>query len=293
MNDNFLYTISINQLACVKNGLSGKVDLVDLAIFYCVYHLMNSPHKITAFIDGVEYTEIRQSIIESQLPILKIGTKRTFINRMNNLIDLGLIERYSLNPKENRSLYKRGKNFSILTYCDAMKNNSQGMKTDSDGVNHNDQNLCKSIHTPMKNDSHNNNIIYNNINNKIDIGEKEISAPCVAPKKQEDLIEKRKKRERDFYDSLTVYLDTYGKEMLRDFFNYWSEPNKSGSKMKFEMQKTWDTARRLVTWSNNESKYGRSKMSAGGKYAGNKEASRNALADTARAVLEQYKGQEL
>lgn len=44
-----------------------------------------------------------------------------------------------------------------------------------------------------------------------------------------------------------------------EFLEYWLEPSKSG-KTKFEMQKTWDTTRRLKTWiKNNKSWYGSNK----------------------------------
>jgi hypothetical protein len=35
------------------------------------------------------------------------------------------------------------------------------------------------------------------------------------------------------------------------FIDYWTEPNKSKTKMKFELQNTWDTSRRLSRWINN------------------------------------------
>lgn len=35
------------------------------------------------------------------------------------------------------------------------------------------------------------------------------------------------------------------------FIDYWSEPNKSKTKMKFELERTWDTKRRLRTWTEN------------------------------------------
>ena len=44
----------------------------------------------------------------------------------------------------------------------------------------------------------------------------------------------------------------YNQEVLNDFYNYWSEPNKSNTKMKFELQQTFDIGRRLVTWSKND-----------------------------------------
>lgn len=55
-------------------------------------------------------------------------------------------------------------------------------------------------------------------------------------------------RKEDFYNSLIPYVTQYGKDMVRAFFDYWSEPNKSNSKMRFELERTWDLARRLGTW---------------------------------------------
>jgi hypothetical protein len=33
--------------------------------------------------------------------------------------------------------------------------------------------------------------------------------------------------------------------------DYWSEPNKSNTKFRYELEKTWDTERRLKTWNQN------------------------------------------
>ena len=48
--------------------------------------------------------------------------------------------------------------------------------------------------------------------------------------------------------------DIYSKEMLTDFFEYWSEPTKRGV-LKKDTMKTWSTSRRLKTWAKNESKW--------------------------------------
>jgi hypothetical protein len=58
-------------------------------------------------------------------------------------------------------------------------------------------------------------------------------------------------REIEFRDKLIPYIDTYGKEMLRAFFDYWTEKNEGGKKMKFEMQRVFEIEKRLRTWSNN------------------------------------------
>ncbi len=67
-------------------------------------------------------------------------------------------------------------------------------------------------------------------------------------------IETFEKRESNFYDSIAAYAGTFPKEMLRDFYNYWREPNKSKTKMRFELEKTWDLNLRLQKWSNNNFK---------------------------------------
>ena len=73
------------------------------------------------------------------------------------------------------------------------------------------------------------------------------------------------KRKEDFYHSLFPYADKYGKEMLRAFFDYWSEMNASQTKMRFEKQPTWELSKRLATWANNEKKYENNKSPATGK----------------------------
>ena len=46
----------------------------------------------------------------------------------------------------------------------------------------------------------------------------------------------------------------YSKELLSEFFEYWSEPTKKGV-LKKDTMKTWSTSRRLKTWAKNESKW--------------------------------------
>jgi len=75
-------------------------------------------------------------------------------------------------------------------------------------------------------------------------------------KKEEKIITASKlatieTREIEFRDKLIPYIDTYGKEMLRAFYDYWTEKNEGGKKMKFEMQRVFEIEKRLRTWSNN------------------------------------------
>jgi len=60
-------------------------------------------------------------------------------------------------------------------------------------------------------------------------------------------------RRKDFV--LNVMSFDYDKNILNSFVDYWTEPNKSKTKMKFELQQTWDTNLRLKTWAKNQKKW--------------------------------------
>lgn len=70
-------------------------------------------------------------------------------------------------------------------------------------------------------------------------------------------IEERKLK---FADTLKPFLPTYGKDMLNDFYKYWTEPNKSNSKFKMELEKTWSLDRRIETWAKNDKSFSKVKV---------------------------------
>lgn len=81
----------------------------------------------------------------------------------------------------------------------------------------------------------------------------------IEEKKREDLVARKKA----FSDTLSPYLKTYGKEMLNDFYLYWTEPNKSNTKVRWELEKTWSLPRRLSTWAGNDKNFKKGSGEAG------------------------------
>lgn len=57
-------------------------------------------------------------------------------------------------------------------------------------------------------------------------------------------------RELAFKESLFPFIKEHSKDTMKAFYDYWSEPNKSKSKMKWEVEKTWDLERRVTRWAN-------------------------------------------
>ena len=64
-------------------------------------------------------------------------------------------------------------------------------------------------------------------------------------------------RRNDFVFEVLTF--DYDESILNGFIDYWTEPNKSNTKMKWELNKTWKTELRLKTWAANQKKWDKPK----------------------------------
>lgn len=106
--------------------------------------------------------------------------------------------------------------------------------------------------TGCKNSSRDNNVRGDSIN-KTKTKTKETTSDEVV--KKDAAIAATRSRKQRFYDSLIPYVEKYGAAMIREFFDYWSEMNKSCTKMRYEQQPTWETDRRLATWASRDKNF--------------------------------------
>jgi hypothetical protein len=67
-----------------------------------------------------------------------------------------------------------------------------------------------------------------------------------------DSIENRKLK---FAHSLNPFIDEFGKDMIRKFYDYWTESGDKDRKFKLEKQKSWNTKLRLNNWRERENNY--------------------------------------
>ena len=67
------------------------------------------------------------------------------------------------------------------------------------------------------------------------------------------------KRVKQFEEE--VFMSNLETEICQEFIDYWTEKNSTGTKMRFEMQKTFDIKRRLSRWVNNNKKWNIKKTS--------------------------------
>ena len=89
--------------------------------------------------------------------------------------------------------------------------------------------------------------------------------------KEKEIKEKEKKevikpenREANFKDSVFSFSEKYEVKMLESFFNYWAEWNQKKTKMKFELQATFEISKRLATWAANQIKFDNQKNNQNG-----------------------------
>lgn len=65
------------------------------------------------------------------------------------------------------------------------------------------------------------------------------------------------RKEQEFIFSVGEFTE-YPEEMRKDFCRYWTEKNKTGRKMRFEAEKTWETSKRLVFWASRSKEFNKS-----------------------------------
>lgn len=88
----------------------------------------------------------------------------------------------------------------------------------------------------------------NGVNPPINEVNPTINSQSKVKESKEDVLSKI---QEEFYDQLKPFITDFEKETLREFYDYWSEPNKSGTKIRWQMERTWDTKKRLTRWASN------------------------------------------
>lgn len=59
-------------------------------------------------------------------------------------------------------------------------------------------------------------------------------------------------KKNEFKTSIAPFVGEFSKSICNEFYSYWSEVSKNGKKLKWEMQPTWETRKRLLRWKKND-----------------------------------------
>lgn len=149
--------------------------------------------------------------------------------------------------------------FSIITICKYEEYNGKSKKSDTPNDKQSD---TQSVTPPTGQTTTNKNTItYSNSKEEKEEGDADASYSPPRRKKftdeekaaqvkaKEDALAVRKKK---FLEDLKNYAHLYSPTMMNAFYLYWTEQTIVGYKMKWELNKTWETRKRLATWSKKE-----------------------------------------
>jgi len=93
-------------------------------------------------------------------------------------------------------------------------------------------------------------------NENVNVNDNVLNTDCgenaTAPAKIDSLKSFKRFTAEDLKTELKPHKERYGVEMLKAFYEYWTEPAAKQGKLRFHLQDAWDTSRRLVTWANKD-----------------------------------------
>ncbi len=238
------YNININQLVLSKTDL----DLKDSAILDYIIVICNSKSKAVRSKrkrdeQGGEWTWINFKKLIKDMPLLRIKSKGAITPRINNIEKEGFIK--TIQTDDKKLFIQLTEKIDIL-YMDTVQNDEQGVHENEQGVHENEQVLFNSMNI------HNNTIYNNTTKNTIE------EETCVSTPKQLAQSFFNLEDNQDNRDIILPLREKYGKEVdieIKKFISYWTEPTPSGKKQRWEIEKTFEVKRRLITWLNNSNKY--------------------------------------
>ena len=78
---------------------------------------------------------------------------------------------------------------------------------------------------------------------------------AIKERKGKEISKSLDLRETVFTSEVWQYKEQYSEIMLKAFINYWTEKDKSRSRMRFETEKTFEISKRLNTWASRDNKF--------------------------------------
>lgn len=92
---------------------------------------------------------------------------------------------------------------------------------------------------------------YQIVTNQLTNEQQTINKPSTTNKNVKNEKNDIKQRKAEFKKLLAKYKDVYVLDMIKDFYEYWTEHSINDKKMRFEKQTSFDISRRLKTWLRN------------------------------------------
>lgn len=258
MKTGYSYSVLVSQVAIVELGYD-EIDIYDLAVYSEIVTIMNLKSTQQIIVPNGVYYWISHQLILDRLPTLRIGSKSSIKRKINKLIERNMIDR--LDQGGTQKSYYRLTDFhekytSFKNEPPRSDLNGGWSKSEwgsGPNLNHND--ITKEDVTNKESNRE--------LQKQVLPTSKILVYSSSDPKGLEVDIPRNYKKwsQGDFANSISsVYMAEAKKgkkldsKLLKRFFEYWIEPDPK-SVMRFQLQKTWSTSGRVLTWISREAKY--------------------------------------
>jgi hypothetical protein len=252
------YTIEgLSQELIVSLGLDNTDALIISWIlgFYLSERMLKINVK-----DRGEFFWVNYTTIMEELPSMRITSKKSVCRRMDKLIEAGILEKYVL---------AQNGTFTYFAFRAGMVDRLQSNTT----VGQKSTPIDKNVHTqwtemsstsgqkcPDKDSYIKDSYIKDN-ERGVTLRNVTVTLP---PTSENDSIKEGKKTSYKQYTEQQFIEECNSQGILdsserQKFVSYWSEKSASG-KMRFQMQQTWETSRRMATWKNNSANFSKGKQ---------------------------------
>ncbi|HEY1010824.1 MAG TPA: hypothetical protein VGE44_14555 [Daejeonella sp.] len=257
--------------------LNLDLDFNDMAIWAFIHKFSTSQSCRKIHEDGTTYFWVSRELIVDQLPKLCIGSKSGIRQRVEKLIKAKLIVRHPDNRKMNQSFYAFGPNAERLFFestpglkkdqhlvvkktspalSEDMYNNNKQVNKGKDGEPSPILSNQRGIETSNKHQKE----IFKEASAWRDLtkGHEHQTAQSEDMRSLDPLKYGRDRLKLEMSEVNSKFPGTFSNLLLNEFYDHWTEPNKSKTKVKWQMQDTWDTYKRLKTWQRNDDKWNKS-----------------------------------
>ena len=231
MKQQLRFTLILHDIR-IKLGLS----LIKYCIADSIYHLSNNPDSK---VKGWCFAS-KQYIAD----FLGVKSVRTIFNNIKDLVEDGFLEK----DKETKYLRTTKKWYEEVVLMKAKKEYAEIAQP------------MQKLHTPsakIAQSSRAKNAQYNNTTdkntNRYRTPAQEMKLFLTDEKYPKQLAKQISEKSNISYEQVL--------SELRNFAGYWSELNKSGTKQRWQLQKTFELKRRLGTWFRNKDKFNKGKKS--------------------------------
>jgi len=230
------YTIEgLSQSVLLDLGL----DCVDAVIIRWMMDFYHSGRMSKVNFQGIgEFFWMNYATAIKELPIIGIESKRAFAKRLDRMVECGLLYKH---------VVMQGGTYTYFAFSpekiDSLTNKTDSVQNESPLYSKVQPPCTQKYNPPALKSTTKDSSISNSSIKDSEIG-------CLSQPTHQKTVSYKNYTEQQFIDECNAQ-SILDNSTLQSFIDYWTEKTASG-KMRFQLEKTWETAKRMKKWLSNQ-----------------------------------------